>query len=494
MAHITLSELVMPWVQTVTCECVISGMSINSFTAKSGDVFIANIGHKTDGRKYISIAIEKGVAAVIAEAKGQAKHGEIYELKGIPIIYLDNLNQILSALAGRFYQQPSLSLRLIGVTGTNGKTTISHLLANWVHLLGDISAVMGTIGNGLFNNIIYSTNTTSSAIDIQRLLKLFYEQGVNFTSIEVSSHGLVQYRVTDLYFAAAVFSNLSRDHLDYHLNMKSYEKAKWKLFSELKVCKRIINADDLVGYRWLRHLPQAIAVSARGSLPNNWQGDWLCADTVSYNDDSIDILFNSCWGHGLLNSKLIGDFNVSNILLALATLLSLGYSLPALLKTAGQLQSVCGRMEIFSAPNFPKVIVDYAHTPDGLKNVLVAAKRYCHGKLWCVFGCGGDRDKGKRPLMGAIAEKYADNIIITNDNPRLELSKNIIESIQSGLININCAKVISCRYKAIKIAIMQAKIKDLVLIIGKGHENYQIIGNKHFYFSDRVTVSKILGL
>ncbi|PLK58245.1 UDP-N-acetylmuramoyl-L-alanyl-D-glutamate--2,6-diaminopimelate ligase, partial [Candidatus Palibaumannia cicadellinicola] len=321
---------------------------MHSLTAQVGDLFVAVEGNQTDGRRYIPLAITQGVAAVVAEAGDKTQDGKIHKLHGVPIIYLYQLNQILSALAGRFYQQPSRTLRLVGITGTNGKTTISHLLANWVQLLGETSAVIGTIGNGLLNNIKITNNTTDSAVEIQRLLRQFNEQGVTFSTIEVSSHSLMQYRVNDLHFAAAVFSNLSHDHLDYHGDMAQYERAKWRLFNDLKVYKSIINADDRVGQRWLARLPQAVAVTVTGSLPSNWQGDWLCADAVRYHTFGVDIWFHSCWGNGLIHSKSVGEFNVSNILLALATLLALGYSLPSLLQTVGQLPSVHGRMEVFS--------------------------------------------------------------------------------------------------------------------------------------------------
>ncbi|ABF14169.1 UDP-N-acetylmuramoylalanyl-D-glutamate--2,6-diaminopimelate ligase [Baumannia cicadellinicola str. Hc (Homalodisca coagulata)] len=492
----TLRELLAPWIKQIPFECLITGISMNSMTAQYGDLFIAIQGHKQDGRDYIPSAIAKGVAAILAEAKGQTKHGEIHKLHDVPIIYFNQLNKMLSAIAGHFYQQPSRFLRLIGITGTNGKTTISYLLANWLSLLGETSAVMGTIGNGIFGNLNASNNTTSSAIEIQRFLRQVCDQGVKFSIIEVSSHGLVQDRVSNLNFAAAVFSNLSQDHLDYHLDMVQYEKAKWKLFSELNVSKRIINVDDTVGKNWLVHLPQAVAVTANNSIPHNWPGYWLCARKIIHHTSGVNINFNSYWGSGEIYSNLIGEFNVSNILLSLATLLVLGYSLKNLVKTSRKLQAICGRMEVFSAHGWPVVIVDYAHTPDALAKALLAVKMRCQGKIWCIFGCGGNRDKSKRPIMGAIAEEYADYIIITNDNPRWEEPQDIIEDIKCGFINGNHTNktVILCRSLAIQHAIIHASPQDIILIAGKGHENYQIIKGKQFYYSDRIVVSNMLKL
>lgn len=493
MTDRNLRKLLAPWVSDVPGR-VLREMTLDSRTVAAGDLFVAVAGHQTDGRRYIPQAIVRGVAAVVAETEDKTKEGEVRQWHGVPIIYLYHLNQRLSALAGRFYQQPSCLLRLIGVTGTNGKTTTTHLLAQWAQLLGEVSAVMGTVGNGMMGNIHPTDNTTSSPIKIQQLLSQLQRQGANFAVMEVSSHGLVQHRVSDLHFAVAVFTNLSRDHLDYHGDMAQYEAAKWRLFSELKVGQRIINADDATGRRWLAKLPQAVAVSISGNLPADWQGNWLCAGEVLYRAYSTDISFYSCWGAGIIHSQIVGEFNVSNLLLALTALLALGYPLQALLDTASRLQSVCGRMEVFHVEGYPTVLVDYAHTPDALEKALVAARLHCHGKLWCVFGCGGNRDKGKRPLMGAIAEQYADRVIITDDNPRGEAAHDIIRDIKSGLLNAGSVRAISGRAKAVISAIIQAAPVDLVLVAGKGHEGYQIIGKKKLGYSDRTIVARVLGV
>ncbi|MBT9432401.1 UDP-N-acetylmuramoyl-L-alanyl-D-glutamate--2,6-diaminopimelate ligase [Candidatus Sodalis endolongispinus] len=493
MTDRNLRELLVPWVPDAT-ERVLREMTLDSRIAAAGDLFVAVAGHQTDGRRYIPQAIAQGVAAVVAQAEGEAEEGEISELRGVPVIYLHHLHARLSALAGRFYQQPSRALRLVGVTGTNGKTTTTHLLAQWAQLLGETSAVMGTVGNGVLGHIHPADNTTGSPIEVQQLLSQLQRQGARFAAMEVSSHGLVQHRVSDVHFAAAVFTNLSRDHLDYHGDMAQYEAAKWRLFSELDVSQRIINADDATGRRWLERLPQAIAVAVSEALPMERHGDWLCAGEVRYHARGAEIPFRSSWGEGTLNSPLVGQFNVSNLLLALTTLLALGYPLPALLECASRLQSVCGRMEVFHTEGRPTVLVDYAHTPDALEKALAAARLHCHGKLWCVFGCGGDRDKGKRPLMGAIAEQFADRVIITDDNPRGEAAQDIINDIKSGLLDAGRVQAISGRAEAVTSAIMQAAPADLVLVAGKGHEDYQIIGQQRLDYSDRTTVARLLGV
>jgi UDP-N-acetylmuramoyl-L-alanyl-D-glutamate--2,6-diaminopimelate ligase len=312
--------------------------------------------------------------------------------------------------------------------------------------------------------------------------------------MEVSSHGLVQHRVAALKFAASVFTNLSRDHLDYHGDMEHYEAAKWLLYSTHHHGQAIINADDEVGRRWLAKLPDAVAVSMEDHINPNCHGRWLKAVEVNYHDSGATIRFASSWGEGEIESRLMGAFNVSNLLLALATLLALGYPMADLLKTSERLQPVCGRMEVFSAPGKPTVVVDYAHTPDALEKALEAARLHCTGKLWCVFGCGGDRDKGKRPLMGAIAEQFADIPVVTDDNPRTEEPRAIINDILAGMLDAGRARVVEGRAEAVTNTIMQARENDVVLLAGKGHEDYQIVGNRRLDYSDRVTAARLLGV
>ncbi|MEI7349579.1 UDP-N-acetylmuramoyl-L-alanyl-D-glutamate--2,6-diaminopimelate ligase [Pectobacterium parmentieri] len=493
MADRNLRDLLAPWVQD-TPELALREMTLDSCGAAAGDLFVAIVGHKTDGRRYIPQAIAQGVEAIVAEAVGETADGTVREMHGVPVIYLSNLNQRLSALAGRFYQQPAEKLQLIGVTGTNGKTTTTQLLAQWSQALGETSAVMGTVGNGLLGRAIPTENTTGSAVDVQQVLSQLVEQGATFAAMEVSSHGLVQNRVAALPFTAAVFTNLSRDHLDYHGDMESYEAAKWALFAEHRVGQMIINADDEVGLRWLAKLPDAVAVTMANNLVPGCRGRWLKATQIDYHDNGATVAFDSSWGHGEIESCLMGAFNVSNMLLALATLLSLGYPLDKLVIAGSQLQPVCGRMEVFHAEGKPTVVVDYAHTPDALEKALEAARLHCLGKLWCVFGCGGDRDKGKRPLMGSIAEQLADRVVVTDDNPRSEEPQAIVTDILSGLLDAGRVQVIHGRAEAVTSAIMQAQENDVVLIAGKGHEDYQLVGNQRLDYSDRITVARLLGV
>lgn len=469
-------------------EIELNQMVLDSRAAQQGCLFVAIKGHQVDGRHYIAQAIEQGASAVLAEADESAQHLALSFQQQTPVIHYYGLGEQLSALADKFYQQPSQQLTLVGVTGTNGKTTIAQLLAQWTHLLGHKSAVMGTIGNGLWGEVKEATNTTGSPVEIQSSLANFVEQGADFAAIEVSSHGLVQHRVEALKFTVAIFTNLSRDHLDYHLTMENYAAAKKRLFTELHPTNQVLNADDPIGAEWLEGLPQAVAVSCEADYQPRHQ-HWLKATDIRFGHQGTKIQFESSWGSGCLHSHLIGAFNVSNLLLVFATLLRLGYAMDTLVETVSKLNGVCGRMEMLHMVNQGTAIVDYAHTPDALEKALQAARLHCKGELYCVFGCGGDRDRGKRPLMAAVAEKLADKVIVTDDNPRTENPQQIMQDIVAGLSQPSAVQIEHHRQQAIELALQQAKPHDVVLIAGKGHEDYQIIGTQKQHFSDQETVT-----
>lgn len=473
-------------------EVELTEITLDSRSVKTGCLFIAIKGHQTDGRNYIPQAIANGASAVLFETGFPEQHLQITEEQGIPLIAYYELPAYLSYLAGVFYQYPSHRLTLAGVTGTNGKTTVAQLLAQWAKLLGHTSAVMGTIGNGLLGQIKEAANTTGSAVEIQSTLNQFIQEGADFAAIEVSSHGLVQYRVEALKFAVGIFTNLSRDHLDYHHTMENYGAAKQRLFTELDTLHKVINIDDPIGKCWLDILPDAIAVSCNPDYVSIDRKHWLKAENITFHSQGASIQFASSWGNGRLHSPLIGEFNVSNLLLAFASLLALGYPLAELTESVTQLQGVCGRMECITAEGQATAIIDYAHTPDALEKALQAARLHCQGELYCVFGCGGDRDTGKRPLMAKVAEQFADRVIVTDDNPRTENPLNIIQNIQSGFSNMAKVQIIHQRDQAIIHAMKMAQPQDVILIAGKGHENYQIIGKTKYPFSDQDTVKQYI--
>lgn len=474
-------------------------MTLDSRQVENGDLFVALKGHQVDGRQFIEKAIEQGASLVLAEADDDVqavRFAEKFANSTACVLEVPNLPKQLSAIAGAFYGNPSEKLTLVGITGTNGKTTTAQLFAQWRNLLGGKSAVMGTIGNGLYGQVQEAVNTTGSAVEIQRNLANFVELGADFCAMEVSSHGLAQYRAEALAFDLAIFTNLSRDHLDYHNTMEEYALAKYRLFGELSSKQQVINADDEIGREWLAKLPEAVAVSTDSQFQPQ-QTRWVKAKAVQFTLQGATIEFESSWGNGELKSRLIGAFNVSNLLTAFVGLLALGYDLQKLVETAPLLNGVCGRMEcLISEENpeeSPMVIVDYAHTPDALEKALDAARLHCEGELWCVFGCGGDRDTGKRPLMARIAEQLADRVIVTDDNPRTEDPDVIFNDIMKGFRKPKAVQSMHIRQYAIEQAIAQAEPKDVILIAGKGHEDYQIIGTKKYHFSDQEWAKKFLG-
>lgn len=491
MPNRELQSLLEPWLRDVPY-CPLANLVLDSRQVAAGDLFIALPGHQCDGRHYIPQAIAQGAVAVLAEAHTISEEGVVTRCHGIPVIYLQNLPQHLSALAGRFYADEQTEMQLIGVTGTNGKTSTTHLIVQWCQQLGYRSSVMGTLGNGPVGQTMPGENTTGSAVEVQQTLADWQQQGVALTAMEVSSHGLVQQRVAALPFTVAVLTNVTRDHLDYHLSIEAYIAAKRRLFTEHAVEQKVINADDSIGQQWLADWPDAVAVSLQAEHLVAWPGRWLAATAINYQAQGTAITVDSFWGSGSLNSRLLGTCNVSNLLLALATLLTLGYPLPSLLATARQLMPICGRLEPLTAPGRPVVVIDYAHTSDALAQALTALRQHYTGRVWCVFGCGGDRDQGKRPLMGAVAEQEADQVILTTDNPRHENPLDIIQQILEGTLEPSRIQVIVDRSTAVASAVMQASKDDVVLIAGKGHETYQQLGSRRVAYSDRQLVAQLL--
>ncbi|EIP0120268.1 UDP-N-acetylmuramoyl-L-alanyl-D-glutamate--2,6-diaminopimelate ligase [Vibrio alginolyticus] len=487
---ISMDVLLSPWVDCPSLSSVlVSELELDSRRVQPGTTFVAVIGHVVDGRKFIASAIEQGANAALAQACDVKTHGTVEIIDDVPVIYIDRLDQRLSAIAGKLYAYPDMDL--IGVTGTNGKTTITQLIAQWLELLDHKAAVMGTTGNGFLNNLQQAANTTGNAVEIQKTLSSLANQQATYTALEVSSHGLTQGRVKALSFAAGVFTNLSRDHLDYHGTMEAYANAKLGLFTQHQCERAIINVDDEVGHQWASQLSNAVAVSLK---PNTEFESAIWATEVSYAESGITIKFDGKFGSGELHAPLIGEFNATNLMLAFATLLSLGKEKQALLETAGQLQPVLGRMELFQTEDRAKVVVDYAHTPDALEKALQALRVHCEGQLWAIFGCGGDRDAGKRPMMAEIAERLGDRVVLTDDNPRSEDPVQIVKDMLAGLSKPAEAIVQHDRFKALSYAIENASPNDIILLAGKGHEDYQIRNGETIHYSDRESAMQLLGL
>lgn len=466
----------------LSVDYTIEGLRLDSRKIQPGDVFIALNGALRHGLAHARQALANGAVAVVYDPEGVSDVSLIQQdFIGIP-----NLSRHLGEIAARFYGHPSRQIDVIGITGTNGKTTCSQLLAQALKNCG----VIGTLGWGKLECLQPTLNTTPDALDVQRMLRALAEQGQQSVAMEVSSHGLEQGRVNAVDFKGAVFTNLTRDHLDYHGSMDAYLQAKLGLFKNPALAFAVVNLDDASNQAVLETLDNG--VSRWGfSVSGRQSAGVECVTVSQIRHSASGIDFAAHWAGKTLHAKasVMGAFNLQNLLTVLCVLLAMGWPFETAVARLSQLKAVNGRMECFGETGKPAVIVDYAHTPDALEKVLIAAKG--QGELWTVFGCGGDRDKGKRPLMGRIAETYADHVIVTDDNPRTESSDAIIEDILTGCLS-NKICIINDRNTAISTAIRRARQDDCVVVAGKGHENYQEIQGVKIPFSDQAAVQKAL--
>jgi len=450
-------------------------LTADSRTVKLASIFVAYPGTAQDGRMYIADAISRGAAAVLWEREGFTWN-ENWE---VPNLGVEGLRAKISGIAGEIYGNPSQTLWMAGVTGTNGKTSVSQWIAASLDALGRRSAVIGTLGNGLVGERVEAKNTTPDPIVLQRLLADYLRRGARNVAMEVSSHGMDQGRVAGIKFDVAVFTNLTRDHLDYHGTMESYAEAKFKLFWARGLTHRVVNIDDNWGVALASRLgPDVITYGVTGK-PH------LRASRMGLSEAGVRFHVDSEWGDGEVHAAVLGAFNVSNLLAVMGALLAAGVSFDDAVAAVSSLKPVPGRLERLGGGAAPLVVVDYAHTPDALEKALEALRPTLAAghRLFCVFGCGGDRDPGKRPLMGHAAARLADHVIVTSDNPRSEDPKAIIAQVLAG-ISVP-AEAIEDRQVAIFTAVHQAKPGDVVLLAGKGHETYQEIAGVRHAFDDR---------
>ena len=471
----------------------ISGIQIDSRKVKEGDLFLAFPGAIADGRNFISGAIERGAAAVLFEElscskKPSALFDDLKKTCGDTLIMpVQDLAKKAGLLAANFYGQPSQRMKLIGITGTNGKTTCSHLLSEALTFLGKKSGLVGTLGSGLWGELNENKNTTPDPVSLQQQLAKMKSQGAGFVAMEVSSHGLDQGRVNGIDYHTAILTNISRDHLDYHGSMAHYIESKEKLFSWPTLQYGIFDVDDAVSREVFERVKKhsSIGLVSIGKTTDLKTSLGIKILSATVNDDAISITIDSTWGSGkLCNRHLYGEFNVYNLLMALATLLVLDFPFEGALSAISQVHGVPGRLDKLGGGDLPCVFVDYAHTPDALSCALTALRNYGSEKLICVFGCGGSRDQGKRSEMGKIAWRYADQIIVTADNPRDESVEKISKQILMDVPAAENIHIISDRAEAISHAISIANKGDVVLVAGKGAETYQEINGKRFKFSD----------
>mgnify|MGYP002753842004 CR=1 FL=1 len=475
-------------------QCSVSGCQMlhsDSRKIQPNDVFIACQGEYADGRDYIADAIANGASFVYWDDDGAFQWQPQWR---VPNQGISELKQRAGMVAAQAYNNFSGCLNAIGVTGTNGKTSITQWLAQAIDDLehAPSCAIIGTVGNGFFGKLQATTHTTPDPVAVQTLIHQFKQQGAKHIAMEVSSHGLAQYRVNGVPFRTAVFTNLTRDHLDYHGNMAEYGATKARLFYWQGLQNAIINSDDPFGSALAAELKRD-----QGSLKTYTYGFNEQADirithfTASHQGMSISLA--TPWGNGSAQTQLLGRFNAQNFAAALGVLCATGYGFQAALTALSRIRPATGRMDCIIQPNKPLVVVDYAHTPDALEKALTTLReiRQPESQLWCVFGCGGDRDRGKRPLMGAVASQFADRVVVTSDNPRTEQPQAIIADIlpavpQSALVEPD-------RKAAIEQTIAQAQAQDIVLIAGKGHETYQDVQGVKHHFSDFEVAQGALG-
>ncbi len=469
----------------------VKGISYNSNKIKKDYLFIAIKGEKNDGHSFVNSAVEMGANAVVLDRDPG------YEISGVSVIKVKNTREALSEISANFYNNPTKDICLVGITGTNGKTTVTYIIEKIWNEESKNVGVIGTVNYRIKNKVFNSNMTTPESLELMDILSSMKSEGVDNVVMEVSSHAIDQSRVSSCQFDAVVFTNLTQDHLDYHSSIEEYMNTKKNLFTGIlkKSSKKkkysVINIDDPYGAQ--------IAEEATGELITysiKNKNASVKAESYDISRNGISALINTPEGNFEVKSKLLGEHNLSNILAAIATTISLGTPLNLIKNGVNNAVSIPGRLEEVDNSLDIKTLIDYAHTPDALHNVVLTVKKITDNKVILLFGCGGDRDKLKRPLMGKIGGDLADTLIVTSDNPRTENPEDIIKDIEDGVLTSTIDKEnyfkITDRRKAIKFAINIASRGDTVLIAGKGHEDYQIVGNQTVYFDDKSEAAEAL--
>lgn len=461
----------------------VSGLALDSRRVQAGDLFFARNGAQLRGADFLPDAQAKGACAALVP-KGELSDGERRGLT-LPIIEVDDLERCIGEVASRFYDEPSQRCKVIGITGTNGKTSCASFVVQALNQLGHKAALIGTLGNGFWGKLDTASHTTPDPISLQALMAELVVAGAEYIVMEVSSHALDQQRVAGVRFEAGAFTNLTRDHLDYHGDMEAYGDAKARLFADYQPAIQLLNLDDVFGRTlWERLEPAPGRVL--GFALSDPNADLTLAD-LTFTPAGQGFRYLGAQGEVQVEAPMMGSFNASNLLLCTGLLEALGFDLPAIGKVLSNLEPVPGRMQPLPADTSkPSVVVDFAHTPDALAQALQALRLHSgsQGELICVFGCGGDRDRGKRAEMAAVAERHADRVVVTSDNPRSEDPRAIVEDVLAGFAKPESVIVCVERDQAIRQAIEMAAAGDLVLLAGKGHEQYQEVAGVRHPFSD----------
>jgi UDP-N-acetylmuramoyl-L-alanyl-D-glutamate--2,6-diaminopimelate ligase len=480
-------SLLLDGIAKVPREQLLTDLTLDSREVEPGGAFLACRGAHRHGLEFAHDVVGRGAAAILWEPDGRVSPPRLDS--SIVLAEVPQLSRRASELADRFFAAPSRNLAVAGVTGTNGKTTCAWLLAQALSAVDRPAAYLGTLGSAFEGELVAGEMTTPDAVTVQRQLARFRERGAKHVAMEVSSHGLAQGRVQAVRFDAAVFTNLTRDHLDFHGDMATYGAAKAGLF-ERDVRLRVFNVDDAFGAKLAARADFAGRVAcSRLAMP---AAPFVSARDIHYGATGTSFTLESSFGNAHITTSLLGEFNVDNVLAVVAVLLGSGVDARSLGAALASLRAPSGRLETFVRDGGATAVVDYAHTPDALDKALSVLRRHCAGRLTVVFGCGGDRDRGKRPLMAAVAAKRADRIVLTDDNPRTEDGDRIIADIRAGLVGHE-AEVIRDRRAAIRHALVDATAGDLVLVAGKGHEDYQLVGNEKRHFSDQQAVREAFG-
>ncbi len=480
--------------QRVPADICVQGLAADSRVVQPGDLFLAYQGLQTHGLEYLAQAIGQGAAAVVYDPEGCRAADVLLADIPVPAIAVAGLARQPGVIADRFYAEPSRDMQVIGVTGTDGKTSVSHFIAQALSTGGKPAGLLGTLGYGVYGNLNAPTHTTPDALRLQEELATLRDVGVKQVAMEVSSHALDQYRCAGVHFHTAVLTQLSRDHLDYHGSVEAYADAKRRLFRLPGLQCAVLNADDAFGRELAAELAGKVRIISwqTGVNTKPLADEWLALRSLRALSQGMALNVDSSFGAATFETCLLGDFNAQNLLAALAALLASGQTLDDAVQCLSQVTTVPGRMEMFSVPGRARAVVDFAHTPAALEAALKALRPHCSGDLVCVFGAGGDRDAGKRPQMGAVAERYADRVIVTSDNPRHEAPKDIMAQILAGMAQPQNVVQIEDRGAAIRTALSGAGTDDLVLVAGKGHEETQQVGDLKTAFSDRDFVARCL--